>query len=528
MRARLRELYGFDFPDELFEVAAWHRALTGEAARAFGEVLGISLRGPFDALAGKLDGPLRYPAVLHWRYQYDLPELFTVMVGDTDGLHWGYWFDDPGRLPPVVASFYARDGVELTQHASLLHAIAAHGAAARRGVRENRRTDAKHASRYDRDLAALDALDAVLPAPRPQPAREPVADTPDGMGIVVDTALLGTWNPPIGKLDRAAALAFADAELAAGRPGSALEVGRALWDGAKLAALDLLARAYAALDRAPLRAAALAHRAHPAIPSLDVTTYKPGDYTDLADALAHPDDVVELSMPARRLGAARGAGRLREARGGVAVQQPARRAAGGAVRASRAARPRAGQEPADDDRRHRALPRARGAVGQRQPDRAAAGRHRRAATAAQAGRRRHAARRRGTRAPPRGAARLRDRRGASGRRRGPQAVLDEGALRGRRRARASDVRCRRGPEAARGQPDRGRVRRRREAARARTWLNQTSDGSQRKPGIPSETRAPGRGVGFGLGVGFGFGFGFGFGLGVGFGSGSGPTPPAGT
>jgi hypothetical protein len=41
MRARLRELYGFDFPDELFEVAAWHRALTGEAARAFGEVLGI-------------------------------------------------------------------------------------------------------------------------------------------------------------------------------------------------------------------------------------------------------------------------------------------------------------------------------------------------------------------------------------------------------------------------------------------------------------------------------------------------------
>jgi hypothetical protein len=50
-----------------------------------------------------------------------------------------------------------------------------------------------------------------------------------------------------------------------------------------------------ARPRAAARAAALAHRAHPAIPSLDVTTYKPGDYTDLADALAHPDDVVELA-----------------------------------------------------------------------------------------------------------------------------------------------------------------------------------------------------------------------------------------
>jgi hypothetical protein len=301
-RAALRALYGVDFPDELFAIADWHRGLTGEPARALRDVLGVSLHGPFDALAGKLAGPLRYPAVLHWRYQYDLPELFTVMVGNTDGLHWGYWFDDPGRLPPVVASFYARDGVDLTEHASLAHALEDHSAAVRASLVENREHDSAEADTYDRDLAALDELDATLPTPRPQPARVTAVETPDGMGIVVARAQLGTWlRPADGVVDPGAALAFVDAEIAAGRPGTALLVGRVLWDGAKLVALDAMARAYAALDRAPLRAVALAHRTYPAIPSLDIASYKPGDYTDLADAVAHIDDVVELNIPARGL-----------------------------------------------------------------------------------------------------------------------------------------------------------------------------------------------------------------------------------
>src|SRR5262249_35544310 len=114
-RRQLRELYGIDFPDELFAFAEWHQSLTKTAAEAMSEVLGVTLHGAFDVLAGKFDGrALRYPALLHWRYQYDPPEMFTVMVGNVDGLHWGYWFDDPGRLPPVVASFYARDSVDLT------------------------------------------------------------------------------------------------------------------------------------------------------------------------------------------------------------------------------------------------------------------------------------------------------------------------------------------------------------------------------------------------------------------------------
>src|SRR6185312_12429823 len=101
-RAQLKALYHVDFPDELFEFWRWHQSLDADDKKTFASVLGLGLAGPFDVLASKFDNrELRYPACLHWRYQFDPPELITVMTGDTDGLHWGYWFDDPGKLPPV-------------------------------------------------------------------------------------------------------------------------------------------------------------------------------------------------------------------------------------------------------------------------------------------------------------------------------------------------------------------------------------------------------------------------------------------
>lgn len=295
-RTQLRELYGLDFPDELFVFYAWHQSLTPEQRRAFGDVLGISLHGPFDVLAGKFDGvELRYPAVLHWRYQYDPPELFTVMVGDVDGLHWGYWFDDPGRLAPVVASFYARDAFELTEYPSLFHAVATELARCRRGIRSNRASDRANEATYDQELAALDSLHAALPKTSKRVTRTPTIATAEGMGIVVAPAEVVAWSRP-ANVDRAAMLQFVDEEIAVGRPGTALLVGRTLWDGAKKVALDVLVRAYAALDRKPLGAVAAAHRDHPAIPSLNLLDYQRGDYTDLRDALAHAAEVRTLTI----------------------------------------------------------------------------------------------------------------------------------------------------------------------------------------------------------------------------------------
>lgn len=295
-RAQLRELFYVDFPDELFDFWAWRQALDGEAERAFRDVLGISLRGAFDALAGKFDDrELRYPAVLHWRYQYDPPELFTVLTGNTDGLHWGYWFDDPGRLPPVVASYYASDAFELISDPTLFRAVASHLARTHRGTLENREHDRAHTAAYDRDLAALDSLLVRLPAIPTAPARAPTQRTAEGMGIVVAPQLVAPWQRP-KQIDRAAILAFVDAELTAGRPGTALLVGKKLWDGEKSLAFEVLDAAYVALDREPLRRVAATHREHPALPSLDVLSYKRGDYSEVAEALAHPSDVRALTL----------------------------------------------------------------------------------------------------------------------------------------------------------------------------------------------------------------------------------------
>jgi predicted DNA-binding WGR domain protein len=100
---RLREAYGFDFPDQLF--AFWRFA---EPLRAkLLEVLGISLCGPFDVLAGRFDdGWPDLPMLLHMRFRLDPPEFFTVMLGNTDGEEWGLYADDPEHGPFCVAHYY--------------------------------------------------------------------------------------------------------------------------------------------------------------------------------------------------------------------------------------------------------------------------------------------------------------------------------------------------------------------------------------------------------------------------------------
>lgn len=292
-REQLRELFHVEFPDELFEFWAWHQALEPAHARTLREVVGVTLHGAFDVLSGAFDGrDLRYPAVLHYRYQFDPPEFFTVLVGNVDGLHWGYWFDDPGRLPPVVASFYARDAFELTQYDSLFTAVSVAITRSEQGTRENRTADRAARAAYDRDLAALSALKARLPATWVKYQRKPTFKTADGMGGVVASELVGSLT----EFERREPQSFIEAELAAGRPGTLLKLGKTLWEDDKLLALDVLSRAYAALGREGLQRVAEAHRAHPELPSVDVLSYQPGDYADLSDALAKPGDVRVLRL----------------------------------------------------------------------------------------------------------------------------------------------------------------------------------------------------------------------------------------
>lgn len=113
--SKIADAYGFDFPSDLsafWNVAKKHRDALFDA--------GVRPVGPLTILdGGKPEKDLD-------RFGGDPPELFTVAEGDTDGLHWGYVFHEPGK-PGWVGSYYARDGYPIAYAGPTIgHAIFEH------------------------------------------------------------------------------------------------------------------------------------------------------------------------------------------------------------------------------------------------------------------------------------------------------------------------------------------------------------------------------------------------------------------
>ncbi len=117
MNERLRDLFGFTPTDDFH--LFWEFACNMKPSaplNAFNQLTTISLAGPFDLLAGRFDREkANYDPCLHWRYFGDTPEFVTILVGGTDGLHWGYVVDDKAGKPRGIAGYYAHDDVSLFQ-----------------------------------------------------------------------------------------------------------------------------------------------------------------------------------------------------------------------------------------------------------------------------------------------------------------------------------------------------------------------------------------------------------------------------
>jgi hypothetical protein len=273
--AAIERAYGFAFPPDLlqlWEIAKKHR-------RGFDDAR-VRLVGPFALLRGaKLGVDLdRWPS--------DPPELFTVAEGDTDGLHWGYVFHEPGSAPGYVAQFYSRDGYPIEPAGpTLLHAMHAHVKATARDAGEEL-ADIRNVGENDAELARsqarLDALEAALLAAtekndapkdransaRPQTER---VTSIDGLGVRAPAAAFVARALERGKLERDlrnaaqrdAWLARGHALLAEKKAGTALQIARDALailptkeqDGAVLLAVA----AYEALGR-PLLARTFAPR----------------------------------------------------------------------------------------------------------------------------------------------------------------------------------------------------------------------------------------------------------------------------
>jgi hypothetical protein len=302
-RRQLHDLYGFDFPEDLFafwEFAGRRRPLEPLAALADG--LDLQLVGPFEVLAGRFDGRTpRYSQFLHWRYYSDPPEFFTVLAGGGDGLHWGYYLDDPHSGPPCVAAYYAADAFEISGEGNTLFE------AVRLWLEESYRTcveDRDHfpdqAGELEGAMRTLDTLRAdlcrVATGDRPQTGEEYLqkyqgvsrrwdlvtARTMEGMGVVVPPE---TYRPLSVKDRRLWARLRKDDNprdlvdeamraLGEGFPGTALKLGKDLWaaggEHQTMYSYDLLDAAYAALGRDVLRRVLRAHREHRDLPSVDI------------------------------------------------------------------------------------------------------------------------------------------------------------------------------------------------------------------------------------------------------------------
>jgi hypothetical protein len=253
--------YGVPFPDDLF---AFYEFMRAEPKRC--KELGLSPDGPLALLAGK-DRPPRED-----RFFNDPPEFFTVLRGPVAGLHWGYWFDHPGELPPVVVSYYANDVFEIRlDGATLFEAVRKYIETL--GGTEHDATGAEQAAardllgKYARGLRKRREVgDAYLKKYGDPGVRRATVQTRSRMGIVVDKKRyrpLGARDPFTKKgdywpeaADVKRFVAAARKASADGYPGTALKLGHDLWTyrDHHAASHEMLGLAYSALGRDALKA----------------------------------------------------------------------------------------------------------------------------------------------------------------------------------------------------------------------------------------------------------------------------------
>lgn len=275
------EVYGMRLPKHLTFGAAFFLGLSDEE-RALCQVSLLGFAQWFEWLAPGL--PERVATLdgrLEGRYRADPPEFLSIASGNTDGSHWGLFYDDPRELPTVVAHGYARDdGVVSQVGTTLLASI-------RKEVSARSYLDADDKRRVRGMVAWLDALRPFEDAAR---AEENIASPPSlrvelgrgGIGVY-----LPGWTPPAGLIegyDRWEAMASdavasewvarAEADLAHGDGSLAVVVGLDLHhgdrDSQREACTRLLVNGYRALGRDALAEIARVHHATRNLSSVSV------------------------------------------------------------------------------------------------------------------------------------------------------------------------------------------------------------------------------------------------------------------
>ncbi len=298
LRPRVRATHGVELPDHLFTFWAFLSSLT-DAERVAFDGMHLEPAGILDArfrgeeLPDPIDG---LDHRLHDRYYRDPPELITVLTGDSDGLHFGLFYDDPITSQASVSGSYARDSAELASHQPTLLCMVRKELENREG---HARTEARqHELRtrlallraavmdfetVERQEQGWDYVEKYSPV---SPDRVPTLDrggvlavpVPGGFALprdheglrVIYEAITGD-QPVVGEW-----IARAHAACAAGDAAFALALGRDLhWASGGVAAREdaavgLLVAAYVALGRPALADIARVHHRHRGLANVDM------------------------------------------------------------------------------------------------------------------------------------------------------------------------------------------------------------------------------------------------------------------
>jgi hypothetical protein len=284
--AKLREVYGLIAPRHLIGWAALLRSLNHFERRGLA-FLGRSSGG---IMLWFEDGGLdRQPRDgldprLECRFRRDPPELVTIAWGDSDGLHYGLWYDDPEQPPTTIVGNYARDSAEtwdqrVPSMITLLErqlADLAGEEAARADVLALADALAWFRGR-DEELRAGEAVSIWANVERPVilgsmgPALRAEHGDPRAGHAQVErrVAAYRSSSEEVGEW-----IAAARVELADGKPAFALVLGQELhWfdaDEWRETGLELLVDAYEALGRHALAEIARVHHRHRDLASVGV------------------------------------------------------------------------------------------------------------------------------------------------------------------------------------------------------------------------------------------------------------------
>lgn len=276
---RVLSVYGLRLPRSMAVFAAFLDSLTPQERLDLQENVGLTAAGITQYFGDGgllLTGRDGLDERLESRFRSDPPEFVTVLDGESDGLHFGLWYDDPAELPTFVAYNYARDSAE-----TWTDGAATPLAAVQQVLSQALAEDEQQASALRK---LRDALEAFLPADtqarrldgdspwarvmRPEilgglgPALPPGAGNPRGSGADAHRRSeayreRSPWL--LGEFERA------ERELQAAEPAYALVLGRELhWldlDDYRDIGLRLLVGSYRALQRDALADIATTHSA---------------------------------------------------------------------------------------------------------------------------------------------------------------------------------------------------------------------------------------------------------------------------